>query len=306
MNLASFAPPIGATAGYFGRRWPVVLRSGRRIHVVGCRRLHVQHQFRDGTAQTGTLANNSTGIYTINGTATYATAGTYNTVVTITSDAGDVISVNGQAVVASSSVPLISQGVYLQAQRDSHRADVSGAANVVVAQFSGRAATYSATIHWGDSTSTVAQIVSLGSDQYYVELPSGTSKSYAAIGSYNVSVVITDGANSTTATSTATISAVPLVASQNLVLQPLLGGIVLTNVATFTADTSSTVNWFRATINWGDGTHSSGLVIRTSAGHYTILGLHVYSRKGTYAVTTSIVDSVDVESALGTATIKIK
>ncbi len=263
--------------------------------------------FGNGTTQTGTLANNSSGVYTINGTTTYAAAGTYNTSVTITSDAGDVISVNGQATVASATVPLVSQGVNLQAERGIALApNVSGVANVVVAQFSGPAATYSATIQWGDSTSTVAQIVSLGSNQYYVELPSGTSKSYAAIGTYNVSVVITDGTNTTTATSTATISAVPLVASQNLVLQPLFGGIVLTNVATFTADTSSTANWFRATINWGDGSHSSGLVIRTSAGHYTILGLHIYSRKGTYAVTTSIVDSVDIESALGTATIKIK
>ncbi len=152
----------------------------------------------------------------------------------------------------------------------------------------------------------VGQIVSLGANQYYVELPSGASKSYAAIGTYNVSVVITDGTATTTATATATISEVPVIASQHLVLQPLTGRIVLGTVATFTADTLSTANWFRTTINWGDGSHSTGLVIRTSAGHYMVLGLHLYGRKGTYSVDTSIVDSVDKETALATATVTIK
>ena len=111
---------------------------------------------------------------------------------------------------------------------------------------------------------------------------------------------------STAVKSTATISAVPVVASQNLVLQPLIAGIVINTVANFTADTSSTASWFRATINWGDGTQSVGLVVRTSAGHYTVIGLHLYAKKGTYSVDTTILDSVDKENALATASISIK
>jgi streptogramin lyase len=263
--------------------------------------------FGNGTTQTGTLASNSSGIYTISGSTTYATPGTYPTLVTITSDAGDVVSVHGQATVTSATIPLVSQGINLTAQRGQAIApNVSGVANVVVAQFSGPADTYSATINWGDSTHTTGQIVAFAPNQYYVEIPTGSSKAYTTEGTYNISVVITGTTASTTATSTATITAVPVVASQNLVLQPLLGGIVLTTVANFTADTTSTANWFRASINWGDGTTSVGLVVRTSAGHYTIIGLHLYTKKGTYAVDTTILDSVDNESALATASIKIK
>ncbi len=177
---------------------------------------------------------------------------------------------------------------------------------MVVATFSGPAASYSAVIHWGDSTSTTAQIVSLGGNQYYVELPTGTSKTYATIGTYNISVVITDGTHSVTATSTATIGGVPIVASQNVAVQPLLGPIVLNTVATFTANNASNANWFRATINWGDGTTSSGLVVKTSTGHYLILGLHIYARKGTYHITTSILDTPENETATATASIVIK
>jgi sugar lactone lactonase YvrE len=308
IDLATFSAPVAATSpditASSGQAFsgPVAVFASSDVG-----NFNYTISFGNGTTQTGTLASNSSGIYTIDGSTTYAAPGTYATNVTIVSDAGDTASVNGQATVTSGAAPLASQGVNLTAQRGQAIApNVSGVANVVVAQFSGPAGTYSATINWGDSTSTVGQIVSAGSNQYYVEIPTGSSKSYATEGTYNISVVITNGTASTTATSTATISAVPVVASQNLVLQPLLGGIVLNAVANFTADTSSTASWFRATINWGDGTTSVGLVVRTSAGHYTIIGLHIYAKKGTYTVDTTILDGVDAENALATASIKIK
>jgi sugar lactone lactonase YvrE len=303
--IAATSPDITATAGQPFSGPVVVFASSDTGN------FNYTITYGDGNSQSSTIASNSSGIYTIDGTNTYANVGTYNTNVTITSDSGDTASVNGTADVTAvtTTVPFTSSGINLTAQRGQAIApNVSGVPNVVVAQFSGPADTYTATIHWGDSSSTVGQIVSFAPNQYYVEIPTGQSKSYATEGTFNISVVITDqtSAATSTATSTATISAVPVVASQNLVLQPLIAGIVLNTVANFTADTSSTASWFRATINWGDGTTSVGLVVRTSAGHYTVIGLHLYAKKGTYTVDTSILDSVDKENALATASIKIK
>jgi len=262
--------------------------------------------YGNNTVSTGTITNDPSGIYTINGSVTYNTDGTYPTLLTITSSTGDVATFNGQAV-STSSVPLVAQGVSVSGQKDvALAANVSGQSSLVVAQFSGPAASYTATINWGDNTSTTAQIVSAGNDQYYVEVPANASKTYSALGSFTITTTITDGTNTVTATSTATIGAVPVVASQNLVLQPLLGPIALGVVATFTADPLSTAAWFKATIHWGDGTTSTGLVIRTSAGTYEVIGLHIYTRKGTYTVDTNLVDSVDNETALATASITVK
>jgi hypothetical protein len=263
--------------------------------------------YGNGQTASGIIPNDPSGLYTINGSTTYTAAQDGAPIsISIASANGDVATVHGNAAV-SSTTPLVAQGVpAISGQKDVALApNVVGQPTLVVAQFTGAPASYTATINWGDNTSTAGAIVSLGNNQYVVELPAGQTKTYSALGSFNISVSISDGTQTVTAASTANISAVPVVASQNLVLKPLLGPIVLGTVATFTADPLATASWFKATIHWGDGTTSTGLVIRDSSGHFEVIGLHLYTKKGTYSLTTSIVDSVDAETALATATIKV-
>lgn len=155
VSLATFSPPVMATSpdissgagqAFLG---PVAVftsaDAGSFAYTI---------DFGNGTTQTGTLANDPSGVYTISGSTTYATVGTYKTKVTIIAASGDAVSVNGQATITAPTVSLVSQGVNLQAQRgQALAANVSGVANVVVAQFSGPLSNYSATIHWGDGTS---------------------------------------------------------------------------------------------------------------------------------------------------------
>ena len=265
--------------------------------------------YGNGTTFSSTITNDGSGLFYIPANITYTAAGNFPLTVTIASANGDVATVHGTAVVtnAVTTIPLAAQGVpAISGQKDVALApNVSGQATLVVAQFTDAPGSYTATINWGDSTSSTGAIVSLGNNQYAVELPAGQTKTYHALGAFTISVTISDGTQSVVANTTANISAVPVVASQNLVLKPLLGPIVLGSVATFTADPLSTANWFKATIHWGDGSTSTGLVVRDSSGHFEVIGLHLYTKKGTYTVTTNITDSVDSETALATATIKV-
>jgi hypothetical protein len=65
-------------------------------------------------------------------------------------------------------------------------------------------------------------------------------------------------------------------------------------VATFTdANPGATTADFTATINWGDGTTSSGTVSGPTGGPFTVSGTHTYPSSGTfntYTISTSISD----------------
>jgi hypothetical protein len=63
-------------------------------------------------------------------------------------------------------------------------------------------------------------------------------------------------------------------------------------VASFTdADTASAAASFTATISWGDGASSTGIVSRTSSGSFQVSGGHTYFGDGTFQITVSIRDN---------------
>src|SRR5260370_40479116 len=77
--------------------------------------------------------------------------------------------------------------------------------------------------------------------------------------------------------------------------------------ATFT-DTTSTdlVTDFIATVNWGDGTVSSGFVSEVSTGAFNVGGSHTYAEEAAYTVTTTlhlIRDNSNHVASSGTATV---
>ena len=72
-------------------------------------------------------------------------------------------------------------------------------------------------------------------------------------------------------------------------------------VVTFTDNPSDTVSDFSATIDWGDGTQTTGSIVNTGPGAFDVRGTHTYVEEGTYQTTVSLTD-VDGESqsVLGT------
>ncbi|HSV15097.1 MAG TPA: hypothetical protein VLI90_12635 [Tepidisphaeraceae bacterium] len=151
----------------------------------------------DGTSTSaGTVLTSGSG-FAINGTHTYKEEGTFRVTVSIKDKSGHTGTARSISEVADA--PLSSSGLSFNA---SNQAPFTG----TVAKFSDAdtseidATTYNALINWGDGTSTVGQIVSLGSGKWAVR---GVHQ-YANAGTFNVKITIDDiGGSTTTASSTA-------------------------------------------------------------------------------------------------------
>src|SRR5947208_2883051 len=121
----------------------------------------------------------------------------------------------------------------------------------------GTSSDYSDTIDWGDGTTTSGKIIANGTGGFDVV----GSQTYAEEGTYTLGVAITDvGGSSTTASSTATVADASLSAS-GTAFAATEGASFTGTVASFTdADPNGTVTDYTASIDWGDGTTSSGTV----------------------------------------------
>src|SRR5206468_1202539 len=59
-------------------------------------------------------------------------------------------------------------------------------------------------------------------------------------------------------------------------------------VATFKTDGSEPASAFSATINWGDGTTSTGTISGPSGGVFTVTGSHTYANTGQFTISVTI------------------
>jgi hypothetical protein len=144
-----------------------------------------------------------------------------------------------------------------------------------------------ATINWGDSTTSAGTIAALMSGFGVT----GTH-TYAEEGSYTRIVTVTDTVDSSngTVTDTATMADAPLSPTgfNNFSFVP--GSQVSPNLMSFIdANPFATVSDFSATINWGDSTASSGTIAFT-AGSFRVSGVHTYVNAGNFPVTVSVTD----------------
>src|SRR5260370_19387774 len=78
-------------------------------------------------------------------------------------------------------------------------------------------------------------------------------------------------------------------------------------VASFTDSSPDLPSDVSATINWGDGTLSAGIVSQPGAGMFTVIGNHTYAEEGSPTVTVTlhrIPDNSDHVATPSTATVK--
>jgi len=153
-------------------------------------------------------------------------------------------------------------------------------------------ANFSATIAWGDGTTSAGTITSGATFGV-----TGTH-TYADEGNFTVTITVTDSANQTgSATGSATVGETDALSGTPLTINTTQFVAFSGAVANFSdTNTGNPASDFVATINWGDGNTTAGTV-SGSGGAFVVSGSHTYVSGGTFPVTVTLSDD-----APGTAT----
>jgi len=233
----------------------------------------------DGTGNsTGTVSGPLGENFTVSGTHTYSEAGSYLPLVTITNlISGEQIGITAFATVGDATL-------------SATKVDFSASAHVL---FTGHVATFTdtngdgtpgdftATIDWGDTTSSSGTVTVDPSGGFDVT----GSHTYSSVGSEVVKVKITDidGATATVQDAASVTEPSPSVTGNNL--SGVEGAQFSGAVASFTdADSTLGAGSFSATINWGDGASSTGVITSNGVGGFNVSGTHTYEEEGSYTV----------------------
>ena len=149
--------------------------------------------------------------------------------------------------------------------------------------FSGSETPPSLVIDWGDGTTEPGLLIPGDSTSGTI---SNTHR-YADNGSYTVTLTLTDGVTTVSDSFLASVSnAAPAVGTLAGVAAAVRGQSLLFSLPFTDAGTADT---HTATIDWGDGTTSSGTVAG-GAGAGMVTGSHLYTATGTYTLSIAVTD----------------
>jgi hypothetical protein len=235
----------------------------------------------DGTNSPGTISARAGGGFTVTGSHAFR-AGNPAIMVVISDAGGATATASSSAVVAD--VPITAAG-------DAIAATEGAPFNGEVASFTdanplAQASDYTATIAWGDGTTSPGSVTQRVGGGFSVV---GTHR--YEDGHFNTSVTIQELGNSVaSASGTAAVADAPL---KGTIATPSAteGTPVSTIVASFTdANPNAPMSDFSATINWGDGTPTTaGTIAVNPSGGYYVEGTHTYGG-GTYTLGVAVSD----------------
>jgi hypothetical protein len=148
---------------------------------------------------------------------------------------------------------------------------------------------YTATIAWGDGTSSAGTIAANGHGGFDV---SGTH-TYLKDGSFPVTVVVHDKAGSVASAGTNAVVADASLSATGTTISAAEGAstgpVVL---ATFTDSGSpEAAGSYTTTIDWGDGSPVEAGTVSLSGNTFSVSGSHTYSREGSFTIAVTIKDS---------------
>jgi hypothetical protein len=248
----------------------------------------------DGTTTAGTLTSTGSGSATVSGMHTYAQAGSYSLQVKVADQGGASVTAFDNVTVAPNAT----------ATHFSVSAPASAAAG----------APFTITVTALDSTNHVVPgylgTASFTSSDALATLPAKYTFTGGDSGSHQFAGVVLQTAGSQTLTATDTVTAA-ITGSATVVARGLTAlsrtpsfaeGIAATAVvASFTdADPLDTPGDYTASIQWGDGSKSSGAIVPNAAG-FDVSGTHTYAEEGSDAIVVTIQD-VGAESAIAHST----
>jgi hypothetical protein len=246
----------------------------------------------DGTTtSSGTISvDSSTGVFTVQGSHTYAEEGSYTITATVHHQTASPAMAMSNAAVADAS---LTAGLSVSISATEATAFNGRVASFTDANSGAPASDFTANIDWGDGTSSTGTVSANTSGGFDVT----GSHSYVEDGNFTVTSVIHDvGGSSLTTTNTAQVAEAALVPNGLIFTdleQTLLSNIVVGNF-THGDGTEPAAN-FQASIDWGDGMTSVGTVGPAQgqqAGTYQVTGTHTYAdeRSTPYTVTITVTD----------------
>jgi hypothetical protein len=165
----------------------------------------------------------------------------------------------------------------------------------------GSADSYTAVVRWGDGSSSAGQVVDDGGGAFHVT----GSHTYKEEGSYPLAVTIQDAdGNCAIILSRADVAEAGLSIRGRAFSATEGTPTGLVTVATF-ADLGKRepVRDYSATIDWGDGSTSTGTIVVNSNGNLNVLGNHTYANIGSYTVRIHVSHGGIFADATTTATV---
>jgi uncharacterized protein (TIGR03118 family) len=251
----------------------------------------------DGTTADAGTVSGSNGQFTVLGTHTYSQDGAIPVTVNF-------FDKNGTAEATAASTANVASGG-LTVSATSISASEGHAFTGTVATFTDPSTTstatqFTATIIWGDGSSSTGT-VSGTSGTFTV----AATHTYAEEGGFTDVVQVADTtsipAATASASATATVSEADVLTANGITFTPTAATTFNGSVAMFTdTNTAAAASDFTATINWGDGSSSTGTVAGTS-GTFTVSGSHSYATAGSNLVSVVLVDDAP-GTAASTAT----
>ncbi len=250
----------------------------------------------DSTTSAGTIVSLGGGNYEVDAPDhTYAEEGTYTVNVTLTHDLLAPLTTPSQTIVVTDAqlTSLASANLPATGVEGSPIGAVTS-----IATFSDPAgigletlADYSATVNWGDASTSAATVVSLGGGNYEVDAPDHT---YAEEGTYTVNVTLTHDLLAPLTTPDQTIAvADPAVSLTGVAPLTTAYGTALGthDLAAFIDPAGPEANdgtHYSAAIDWGGSFGVSLGSISFSAGTFTVSGAIPYTDPGSYTPTVTV------------------
>jgi hypothetical protein len=160
---------------------------------------------------------------------------------------------------------------------------------------------FTATINWSDGQTSVATIAASAKGGFDIS----TSRDFADEGSLSFTVQLTDSdGTSASVSGTATVNDAPLNGAM-VTIDPIAGAPFQGVVASFSdGNPNATAGEFTATISWGDGASSMGVVQSNGQGGFTVSGAHTYAAPSNYTLAVQIAD-VGGSTASATGTVNV-
>jgi hypothetical protein len=296
--LTGVAPPLGATgvtlAETQGIAFSATMASVSDANASDtASTLSAQIAWGDGTTSAGTVTG-SAGAFTVSGAHTYAGSGVLTATVTVTSQL-----TGAQATATSTVVVAAEMNVTGQAFSATQGVLFSGVvASVADVNPAVTAASLTATIDWGDGTTSTGTVTGAASPFQIA----GQHTYVSSFGSFNVTVSVTDVNDGATAqgTTTATVASQIAIGGGSVFFSSThVGYVIIWGDANHTDVASD----FALTINWGDGspTVPMGTTFRLNPGQFeSETPDHDYPAPGQYTITFGVTDLLTGATWTGT------